>query len=234
MTIAKGQPWGRQGPLDAAGPVAATDAELARVVAAAVLAGDVPEPTGLIGGDLFSTLGGKPSGRRPTDEDAWWYPLDALVVRSTTDGVSSEPAVAVAHVVAFRAPEAGRPSDRLVGALRGRRHPPKLRRAPWFVDETLIIANAAFVGDWNIAPRGHPNDGRLEVTQGRLGARDRRQLAGRLAAGTHLPHPGLTTSRPKALDAGMGPWRLYVDGVDTGMVDDFGVELIPDAFTAVM
>lgn len=234
MTIAKGQTWGWRGPLEGDRPVAATDAELARIIASSVLAGEVPEPTGLSGGDLHATLGGGSTSRQPSDEDAWQYPLDAMVVRWTTDGTTSDPTVAVAHVVAFLVPGARGTGGLLSGAVRRRRRSPVLRQAPWFDDETLVVANAAFVGDWNIAPRGHPNDGRMEVTRGRLGPRDRRQLSRRLLAGTHLPHPDLATSRPKMLSSGRGPWRLFVDGVDTGTVDDFEVELFPDAFTAVM
>ncbi len=230
MTIAKGQPWGGPGPLTADRPVASSDAALARIVSAAVLAGETPEPTGLSGGDLHTTLGGGSTLRRPSDPDAWRYPLDAIVVRASAEHRSIGPTVAVAHVVAFEQPG----TRRGVGARLRRRRSPELRRAPWFVDETLVIANAAFVGNWNIAPRGHPNDGRLEVTRGTLGPRDRRQVASRLIAGTHVPHPDLTTSRPKTLGSGPGPWRLFIDGVDTGVVDDFDVEVIPDAFTAVM
>lgn len=234
MTIAKGQPWGQQGPLESGRPVATSDVELARIVSAAVLEGQAPEPTGLSGGDLYATLGGGSATRRPTDADAWRYPLDAMIVRPSAGGEPLGPTVAVAHVVAFAAPEATRVAQRFAGALRQRRNASPLRRVAWFVDETLVVANAAFVGDWNIAPRGHPNDGRMEVTRGRIGPRDRRQLTTRLVTGTHLPHPDLATSRPKALESGPGPWRLYIDGVACGTVDQFHVQLTPDAFTAVM
>lgn len=234
MTIAKGRPWGHQGALEDGRPVATSDAELARFVSAAVLAGGPTGSVGLAGGDLYATLGGGSASRHPTDPDAWRYPLDAMVVRSRTDGTAAGPTVAVAHVVAFEVPEARRFPKRFGGAVTRRRETSALRRAPWFVEETLVVANAAFVGDWNIAPRGHPNDGRLEVTRGRLAARDRRQLRGRLVTGTHLPHPGLITSRPKAVSSGPGPWHLFVDGIDLGTVGEFDVEARPDAFTAVM
>ena len=31
----------------------------------------------------------------------------------------------------------------------------------------LAVMNAEFIGDWDVAPRGHPNDGRVETLRGR-------------------------------------------------------------------
>ncbi|MEZ5381228.1 MAG: hypothetical protein R2754_05465 [Microthrixaceae bacterium] len=233
MTISKGQAWGWQGALEAPGRLAASDASLAALVGQAVLAGQPPAPVGLSGGDLYRTLGGDTASRHPSDPDAWHYPIDALVVRTTAGGERRDPRVAVAHVIGFAAPPGGRTRRAATAALRARGSS-ALVRAPWFVDETLVAANAAFVADWNVAPRGHPNDGRLDATRGALPTRDRRQLAGRLVAGTHVPHPGLATSRTASLEAGPGPWRLFIDGADAGLVDDFDVRVIPDAITVVV
>ncbi|MCB1026663.1 MAG: hypothetical protein KDB24_02745, partial [Microthrixaceae bacterium] len=157
MTIAKGVQWGEPGPLPPGRPVVADDAALAALVRAQVLSGETAAPIGLTGGDLLRTLGGGPARRRPDDPEAWRFPVDALVVRR--EGADdAEPAVAVAHLVAFR--------------TSARRRAP-LSRMPWFVTETLVVANAAFLGEWNIAPKGHPNDGRADVTRGVLPRRDR-------------------------------------------------------------
>lgn len=233
MTIAKGQPWGRLGPLEEGGPVADTDTDLAAAVEHHVVSrasGESPPVIGLSNGDLHSTLGGA-AARLPTDPDAWRFPVDAIVVRR---GGADQPVVAMAHVVAFRQSDDPGFRARLAMLVSGAGRRAELRRMPWFVDETLVVANAAFVGDWNVAPRSHPNDGRLHVTRGRLPRRDRRGLETRLRTGTHLPHPDLATSRPKALDSGAGPWRLFVDGVDHGLTDRFSVQVVPDAVTVVM
>ena len=39
-----------------------------------------------------------------------------------------------------------------------------LRRS-WWWGPVLVIANAQFIGDWDVAPRSHPNDGWLDVTE---------------------------------------------------------------------
>lgn len=245
MTIAKGQPWGRPGPLDPDQQTATGDAELARLVRSTVLGDTVvggtqpddtgqddpaPAAVGLSGGDLHTTLGG--GARRPTDPDAWRFPIDAIIVRMEGSSDARHQLVAVAHVVAFRCSDDSGVLARLA-SIAGRRHRSELRRMPWFVEETLVVANAAFVGNWNIAPRSHPNDGRLHVTRGSLPQRDQRQLDGRLRTGTHLPHPDLARSRPKSVDSGAGPWHLFIDGVDHGRTDRFSVEIVPDAFTVV-
>jgi hypothetical protein len=228
VTIAKGVQWGRPCSLEIGRPVATSDAELAELVRRQVLDGPKPNPgrfegataVGLAGGDLFVTLGGAAGGRSPCGPDAWLFPLDAMVVRCDSDRAAGGAMAAVAHVVALRHPARSRGGE--------------LRHMGWFEAETLVVANAAFLGDWNIAPRGHPNDGRLEVTRGSLPRRDRRRLGARLRTGTHLPHPDLATSRPKSVDSAGGPWRLFVDGVDHGMVDRFTVSVVPDAFAVVM
>lgn len=225
MTIAKGVQWGEPGAMPAGSPVADSDVELARLVQEAVLAGSTPDPLGLSGGDLFATLGG-PGTRHPTDPEAWRSPIDALVVRFSRAEAALEPerVVAVAHVVAFSGS-----GSRMVR----RRRRASLSDMAWFEAETMVVANASFAGAWNIAPRGHPNDGRAEVTRGCLPKRDRRQLSSRLRTGTHLPHPDLATSRPKTVESGPGPWRLFIDGADRGIVESFAVEVVPDAFIVV-
>ena len=107
------------------------------------------------------------------------------------------------------------------------------RRRLW-AGRFLVIANAAHLGEWNIAPRGHPNDGRLDVIDGALGWGDRLAARRRLPSGTHLPHPALTTSRVRE-----GTWRfdrptaVEVDGRRAGHATRIDVRLHPDAASVV-
>jgi hypothetical protein len=58
MPIGKGQAWGHLGPMPAAGVVVATDAGARRLVEQARARGEPPPVLGLVGGDLWRTLGG--------------------------------------------------------------------------------------------------------------------------------------------------------------------------------
>ena len=38
-------------------------------------------------------------------------------------------------------------------------------RGGWWHGPVIAVMNAQFLGDWDVAPRGHPNDGRVEVVE---------------------------------------------------------------------
>lgn len=77
-----------------------------------------------------------------------------------------------------------------------------------------VVMNAQWLGEWNLGPRAHPNDGLLDLTRGRLPMGDRGEARRRARTGSHLPHPGLTTSRAErhalVFDRPVGVW---LDGV---------------------
>ena len=71
------------------------------------------------------------------------------------------------------------------------------RRDSWFRGEVLFVMNAQFLGPYDIAPRGHPNDGRAEMLKvsSAMSWRVRHTALQRALTGTHLPHPLISTSR---------------------------------------
>lgn len=117
-------------------------------------------------GDLHRTIGARPIAERTELQQ---LPIDVLRVR--LDGGTER--TAVAHLTATRPNRAG-------GWLRG---------------EVLIVMNAEFLGELDLAPRGHPNDGRAESLLLDAGTPLRQRLAIRRRArtGTHLPHPAVTS-----------------------------------------
>lgn len=76
MTVEKGQPWGRPGPLPAGAPVVTSDADARRLAEAARRRGDAVPIVGLRGGDLARTLGAPPDGARLATPEAMTLPLD--------------------------------------------------------------------------------------------------------------------------------------------------------------
>lgn len=212
MTIRRGRDWGTPGPLAPHARVCEDDAQVAAALQAELDAGESPGAleVGLTGGDLHRTLG---APRRDAAAllrgDGVRCPVDAALVR--LDGRA--PQVVVAHVV----------------GTSGRGH-------RWWRGPTLMVMNAAFVGPANVAPRSHPNDGRLDVVQGSLPLRQRIEAHRRVGAGAHLPHPGLSEARVRELDLDLGPRGLHVtlDGVEHGRVHHLRVQVVPDALVVVV
>ena len=106
-------------------------------------------------------------------------------------------------------------------------------RRSWWRGEVVAVMNAQFVGPWDVAPRGHPNDGRLDLVRVRdLGLADRWKAWRRLPSGTHLPHPGIEARPVTELELELGdPLAVHVDGVVAGMADRLGLRVEPDGLT---
>ena len=97
MTIRKGEPWGSPGPLATDGVVVHDDAAARRAVEAAQRAGTPPPELGLLGGDLWRTVGGRSDEARLHGPDAVRLPVDLGEV--LIDGVHH---VFVAHLIVRR------------------------------------------------------------------------------------------------------------------------------------
>jgi hypothetical protein len=95
MTIKKGDAWGAPGPLDDDGVVVQSDAEARAVLEEARRAGRPYPPLGLLGGDLWRTLGGTTDERRLRSPQAVRFPVD--LGEALVDGVLH---LFVAHLVA--------------------------------------------------------------------------------------------------------------------------------------
>ena len=104
-------------------------------------------------------------------------------------------------------------------------------RRSWLRGPVLVVANAAFVDNWNIAPRAHPGDGRFDTLEtSTMSLRDRWQARSRLKLGTHVPHPAITTRRVEAVQYDFErPTPIRLDGRAIGEAQQLSVRLEPDA-----
>jgi len=141
----------------------------------------------------------------PVDLDGPVMALPIDLVAVRVDGVDR---VAAAHVVA---------------------------RRRWWSGEFAVAMNGTHLGEWNLGPKAHPNDGLIDVTTGRLDVRDRWEARRRAHTGTHLPHPALSTSRVTSTVWTFDrPTPVYVDGVAVGSARRVELEVQPDRGSVVV
>jgi hypothetical protein len=99
----------------------------------------------------------------------------------------------------------------------------------------FVAMNAQWMGEWNVAPRGHPGDGRVETLSWRLSWREARQVRARLPRGAHLPHPAISAASMRSASVSF-PRALpvWVDGVHVGRARSLTVTVEPDAVRVVV
>lgn len=105
-------------------------------------------------------------------------------------------------------------------------------RRGWWRGPILAAMNAEFVGSWDVTPRGHPNDGRVDLLEvsADMSVRDRLRARGRLAAGTHLPHPAISVRQTATVERRFErPMRVWVDGESMGSAVSLRLTVEPDA-----
>ncbi|MEO7397889.1 MAG: hypothetical protein ABIW84_04925 [Ilumatobacteraceae bacterium] len=208
MTIRKGQDWGTMQPAGPSTVIVGTDAELRSYVIAHRGSAVLPS-IGLTGGDLLRTLGGSGDRRRFDGSEAIPHlPIDLVHVVAD----EQRETVFLAHLIA-----------------RGSRW-----RGTWWRGQVTAAMNAQFLGAWNVAPRGHPNDGRLDVVivSSDLGPRQRWQARSRVRLGTHVPHPLITARQAVSTVIELaGQTPLVVDGQRWGSARHLSLTVEPDALT---
>lgn len=108
-------------------------------------------------------------------------------------------------------------------------------RRSWWRGPLFAAGNAQWVGAWDVFPRAHPGDGRLEVLEADPPLGDRLKARRRLPLGTHVPHPAITIRRAAAvqhdLPAGHAVW---LDGERVGPARTLSIRVEPDALRIVV
>jgi hypothetical protein len=162
-------------------------------------------PVAVASGDMFTTVGARPLADRT---ELLALPLD-LVSVTVDDGT---PHTFVSHLVV--------------------RNP--ARRGGWWRGSVLVVMNAEYIGDSDVAPRGHPNDGRVETlfVTSALTLRQRIAVRHRLRNASHLPHPHIATKPVRngtwSFDATMD---IRADGRRVAAGRQITIEVQPDAAT---
>jgi hypothetical protein len=107
-------------------------------------------------------------------------------------------------------------------------------RRSWWRGEVVAVMNGQYLGDWDVAPRAHPNDGRADLVraQARMPLRARWQARRRLPLGTHVPHPDIVTRQASGFDLVFDrPLKVWLDGYLVGEHRRVVVSVVPDLLT---
>jgi YegS C-terminal NAD kinase beta sandwich-like domain len=108
-------------------------------------------------------------------------------------------------------------------------------RGTWWNGRVVTAMNAQFIGAWDVAPRGHPNDGRLDVLDGDPSLGVRWQVRSRLVTGTHVPHPAIEERHVSALQVDLErATTIHLDGVAVGSARSLSLRVEPDALRCIV
>lgn len=203
MSVRPGQAWGEPGPVPHDLVSVGSDAELHHLIEAHRRGGQALPRVWLSGGDLWRSCGGSPG--RPAQVPAPGDEAVWLPVDLVHVELDASEHWAAAHVVARRS---------------------------WWRGPVLALMNAEHLGRWDVAPKAHPGDGRLDVVSvaASMSGRQRWAAHRRLPTGSHLPHPDIELRRVAA-----GEWsferavRTWVDGVEVGLARHLRATVEPDA-----
>ncbi len=209
MPIAKGTPYGAPGPFPVDGVVVGSDAEARRVVEDARRARRPPPVLGLLGGDLFRTLGGSGPGKGPGGGEEQLRAAGGVCFSVDLGEVLLDGRLHffVAHLVA--------------------------RTRLW--TRAFLAMNAQWLGDWNLGPRAHPGDGLLDTYDVHLRVSQLLPVRARLHHGAHLPHPGINEQRTGAIQVELErDLVVEADGEAVGRGRRLAVRLEADALTVVV
>ena len=107
-----------------------------------------------------------------------------------------------------------------------------LARRSWWHGSVVGAMNAEHRGTWDVAPRSHPNDGRVDLVEvaASMTPRDRWRASRRIEQGAHVPHPAISIRQVAEATVSFDrPARLWLDGVAWGSATSFTLTVEPDA-----
>lgn len=108
-------------------------------------------------------------------------------------------------------------------------------RRSWIRGPIVMAMNAQYRGDWNVAPKSHPNDGKVEVFTADPSLGDRWKALPRLKTGSHLPHPDIALERTSGTQIDLAPGsKVWLDGESVGPAKTISIRVVPDGLTVVV
>ena len=107
-------------------------------------------------------------------------------------------------------------------------------RRGWWRGPIYVAMNAQHLGRWDVAPRSHPNDGKLDTLVVTMPLGERLKARSRLSSGTHVPHRGIETRQVAAVQWDVPDLDVWLDGERVGRARTLSIRVEPDALTCVV
>jgi hypothetical protein len=102
----------------------------------------------------------------------------------------------------------------------------------WLQGRLICVSNSGFIGNRNVSPRAHPNDGFFDVMTlpPSMGIQQRIRARHKSILGTHTPHPLIETSRAKTIEysSASRTESLRIDGRRIRSWSAVQAEIVPD------
>ena len=107
-------------------------------------------------------------------------------------------------------------------------------RKGWWRGRIYAAMNAQYLGRWDVAPRGHPNDALLDTFDVTMTVGERLKARSRLAAGAHVPHPAIKERHVSAAQVDVAGLDIWLDGRKLGPARALSIRIEPDALLCVV
>jgi hypothetical protein len=108
-------------------------------------------------------------------------------------------------------------------------------RRGWWRGPIIAVMNAQHLGRWDVAPRSHPGDGKLDRLDVTMGLGERLQARSRLPSGTHVPHPRIAVAPVTATQFELPrPTPIRLDGEVVATARTVSVRVEPAALRVVV
>ncbi len=109
-------------------------------------------------------------------------------------------------------------------------------RRSWWRGRVVAAMNAEFLGSWDVAPRSHPNDGRLDLFDVSMSTGDRWKARHRLAGQEPTcPTPTSPSSAPRRCSSSSPPRSTSGSTARSlGRAHDLSIRVEPDALICVV
>lgn len=105
-------------------------------------------------------------------------------------------------------------------------------RRSWWRGEVVAAMNAQHLGRWDVAPRSHPNDGRIDIVRvsPAMSLRDRWRARSRAVQAAHVPHPDIEIRSATSASLQFArPMKLWLDGQLWATANSVELTVEPDA-----
>jgi hypothetical protein len=109
-----------------------------------------------------------------------------------------------------------------------------ISRRSWWRGRLVGVMNAQYLGAWDVAPRAHPGDGRVDlvIVDASMPPRERLRARQRVVHGLHLPHPAIDVRQHRSTTIAFEPRaHIWLDGVRWRRAEEATVTVEPDALT---